>query len=163
MSCCSVARAVDRETLKTTAGDTACNCGEQSKAVSRKTVLAMLRPKFLEKALNGNYRYCAARECPIVYFEEQGKSVFTVDDLRIVVGVKTKQDPIPACYCFGFDESHLREEILQTGTTKIPEKISRLIREGLCACDVRNPSGLCCLGEVNKVVNRLKHECAQPV
>lgn len=158
-----MARADDREMLKTIAGDTACICGEQGKPVSLKTVLAMLRPEFLEKALDGDYRYCAARECPIVYFEAQGTRVFTIDDLRIVVGVKRSKDPIPVCYCFGFDESHLRKEILQTGTTTIPEKISRLVREGLCACDVRNPSGLCCLGEVNKVVNRLKHECAQPL
>ncbi len=151
------------ERLKTKADNTVCNCGEQSKPVSRKTVLAMLKPEFLERALDGHYRYCGARECPIVYFEAQGTRVFTVDDLRIVVGVKTSKDPIPLCYCFGFDESHLRDEILQTGTTTIPEKISRLIREGLCACDVRNPSGLCCVGEVNRVAKRLKHECAQPV
>ena len=140
-----------------------CSCGAQSKRVSRKTVLSMLKPQFLEVALNGTYRFCAARECPVVYFEEQGSRVFTVDDLRIVVGVKASTDPIPLCYCFGFDESHLREEILQTGSTTVPERISRLIHEGLCACDVRNPSGGCCLGEVNSAANRLKQEGAQPV
>lgn len=150
-------------TLETTAEHATCKCGEQSKPVSRKTVLSMLRPEFLEGALEGTFRYCGSRGCPIVYFEEQGTRVFTVDDLRIVVGVKAITDPIPLCYCFGFDESHLREEILQNGVTTIPEKISHLVREGLCACDVRNPSGLCCLGEVNRVAKRLKHEFAQPV
>ena len=137
-----------------------CNCGEQSTPVSRKTLLSMLKPQFLEEALKGNYRFCAAPECPVVYFDEGGTRVFTVDDLRIVVGVKTSIDPIPLCYCFGFDESHLREEILQTGNTTIPAKISHLIREGLCACDVRNPSGECCLGEVYRAVKRLKQQGA---
>ena len=123
----------------------------------------MLKPQFLEAALSGTYRFCATRECSIVYFEEQGARIFTVDDLRIVVGVKATTDPIPLCYCFGFDERHLREEIAQTGTSTIPEKVTHHIREGLCACDVRNPSGLCCLGEVNRVAKRLKQESAQPV
>ena len=130
-------------------------CCDQSKPVSRKTVALMLKPQLLEEALNGTYRFCAARECPIVYLEEQGTRVFTVDDLRIVVGVKESMDPIPLCYCFGFEESHLREEIWQTGRTSIPERISQLIYDGLCACDARNPSGGCCLGEVSKAAKRL--------
>lgn len=136
-------------------------CGGQSKPISRKTVLSMIKPEFLEAALNGTYRFCHVRECQVVYFEEQGSRVFTVDDLRIIVGVKASRDPIPVCYCFGFDESHLREEISHTGSTTVPERISRLIREGLCACDVRNPSGSCCLSEVNRTAKRLKKEAVQ--
>lgn len=133
-------------------------CSHHSKAVSRRTVLVMVKPEFLEEALSGTYRFCEARECPIVYFEEQGTRTFTVDDLRIIVGIKSSADPIPLCYCFGLDESHLRKEIAQTGTTTVPEKIAHLTREGLCACDVRNPSGKCCLGEVNRTAKRLKLE-----
>jgi hypothetical protein len=28
-----------------------------------------LKPQFLEEAVKGTYRFCAARECPIVYLE----------------------------------------------------------------------------------------------
>ena len=105
--------------------------------------------------MHGNYSFCSARDCSIVYFEDTGSQQFTVDDLRIRVGLKVKGDPIPVCYCFGFDEKHIRDEIEQTGNTSVPERVSRLIREGLCACDDRNPSGMCCLGELNKTVNRL--------
>ena len=118
----------------------------------------MIKPEFLEAALNGAYRFCQSRECQVVYFEEHGTRVFTVGDLRIIVGVKATTDPIPVCYCFGFDESHLRDEIAHTGSTTVPERISRLVRAGLCACDVRNPSGNCCLGEVNRTAKRLKKE-----
>ena len=131
------------------------NCLRQGRAVSRKTVMLMLKPDLLDQAMTGKFSFCSARDCPVVYFEDEGNRCFTVDDLRTRVGLKGKEDPIPLCYCFGFDESHLREEIARTGETTIPEKISRLIREGLCACDTRNPSGLCCLGEVNKTAKRL--------
>lgn len=128
------------------------SCKGESRPVSRKTVLIMLKPELLEEAMTGTHRFCAARDCPVVYFDEHSSRVFTQDDLRVVVGVKAKTDPIPLCYCFGFDESHLRSEISRMGETTIPDRISSLIREGLCACEARNPAGVCCLGEVNKAL-----------
>ena len=110
--------------------------------------------------MHGNYSFCSARDCSIVYFEGKGREPFTVDDLRIRVGVKVKDDPVPLCYCFGFDEIHIRDEIERTGNTRIPNKVSELVREGLCACEARNPAGMCCLGEVNKATKRLKLELA---
>ena len=140
-------------------GNNQCGrCAGQGRVVSRKTVLLMLRPELLEQAMSGSYRFCAARDCPVVYFEDDGSHEFTVDDLRIRVGLKVKDDPIPLCYCFGFDERDIRDEIARTGSTTIPERVSRLIREGLCACDSRNPAGVCCLGEVNKAANLPKSE-----
>jgi len=132
------------------------NCGAKSRPVSRKTVLLMLKPELLEQAMTGTYGFCSARDCPIVYFEDQASHRFTIDDLRGRVGLKVKEDPIPLCYCFGFDESHIRDEISRTGSTNIPERILAFIRQGLCACETRNPSGMCCLGEVNKTANRLR-------
>ena len=131
-------------------------CDGHGKAVSRATVLLMIKPHLLEQAMSGSYSFCPERKCPVVYFEEGGGPHFTVDDLRVRVGLKVKDDPIPLCYCFGFDERHIREEIARTGSTDIPGVISKLIREGLCACDTRNPAGVCCLGEVNNTVRRLK-------
>ena len=71
------------------------------------------------------------------------------------VGLKVDEDPVPLCYCFGFDESHIRDEIVLTGKTTVYEKIFDLISSGLCACEARNPAGLCCLGEVKRSVTRL--------
>src|SRR5712692_3812727 len=78
------------------------NCKGESRPVSRKTVLLMVKPHLLEQAMSGTYSFCASRRCPVVYFEEQGSHSFTIDDLRVRVGVKESADPIPSCYCFGF-------------------------------------------------------------
>lgn len=59
------------------------------------------------------------------------------------------------CYCFGFSESQMRDEVNSTGTTSIPARISSLIRQGLCNCEALNPKGVCCLGEVIKAAKRL--------
>lgn len=131
------------------------SCNSTGRPVSRKTVLLMLKPDLLERVMQGSYSFCSERDCSTVYFENKGREHFTVDDLRIRVGIKVKDAPIPLCYCFGFDENHIRNEIERTGTTSIPDKVSGLIREGLCACEARNPAGVCCLGEVNKAAKRL--------
>jgi hypothetical protein len=106
------------------------------------------------------FSFCSTSNCSIVYFEDQAREQFTIDDLRIRVGVKVNDDPIPLCYCFGFDEKDIRDEIEQTGNTSIPEKVARLIREDLCSCETLNPAGVCCLGEVNQATKRLKREFA---
>ena len=136
-------------------------CLGQGRPVSRTTVMLMLKPDLVDQANTGTYSFCSAHDCPVVYFDDHGTRCFTVDDLRTKVGLKAKEDPIHLCYCFGFDESHMREEISQTGETTIPETISRLIREGLCACDARNPSGMCCLGEVNKTAKVLRFQLSK--
>ena len=161
MNCCATENATDAieatETMANEVSETPCgNCEVRGRPVSRKTILLMLKPNLLEQAMTGTYSFCSTMDCPVVYFEEQGSHRFTTDDLRVPVGVKSSADPIPLCYCFGFNESHIREEISRTGNTSIPARIAKLIREGLCACKSRNPSGVCCLGEVNRAAQRLR-------
>lgn len=131
------------------------NCGHSSRAVTRKVVLLMLKPEYLDGVGEGKYRFCHNPECEIVYFIEGINLVFTKNALRVRVGLKEKEGQIPLCYCFGFNEEDARAEIARTGRSAIPQRISTLIKQGMCACPTRNPSGSCCLGEVNKVIARL--------
>jgi hypothetical protein len=70
-------------------------------------------------------------------------------------GLVNREDPIPLHYCFGFDEADVREEIARTGKSAIPQWIAAMVKQGPCACEARNPSVACCLGEVIKTVTRL--------
>lgn len=165
MNCCVTDESHQRVEEDNCAGFLEANCcgkcESQGHPVSLKTILMMLRPELLEQVMSGSYRFCPLRDCPVVYFDDERKHQFTVDDLRIRVGLKVKQHPIPLCYCFGFEERDIRNEIARAGSTTIPERVSRLIREGLCACDARNPAGVCCLSEVIKTANRLLAERAE--
>jgi hypothetical protein len=115
----------------------------------------MLKPSLLERVGEGAWRFCAGADCLVVYFSEDSDAVFTTGDLRVRVGLKEREDPIPLCYCFGYDEADVREEIAHTGGSAVPQKIAAMVKQGLCACEARNPSGACCLGEVIKTVTRL--------
>jgi len=133
-------------------------CGSKGRPVARKTVLLMLKPERLAQATSQGYRFCGTPECLVVYFDDEGHPRFYVDDLRLRVGVKMKSDPIPLCYCFGFYENDVRDEFARSGASTIPSRIKQLIKDGMCACDARNPAGLCCLGEVNVAVSRIATE-----
>lgn len=164
MSCCQtdvpVAEAArfDEETAPAPLDDAdrwCASCGSGSRLVTRRTVLLMLKPELLDRAGDGEYRFCTGPDCRVVYFTDGGGPCFTTEDLRVRVGLKEKDDPVPLCYCFGFDEQGAREEIARTGQCSIPRRVKTLIKQGMCACAERNPSGSCCLGEVNRAVKRL--------
>jgi hypothetical protein len=118
-------------------------------------MLLMLKPERFDQIVEGQYRFCGDAACRVVYFTDNGGATFTTEDLRLRVAVKERLDPIPLCYCFGFDEADMRNEITATGQTRIPQLIAALIKEGLCACASRNPSGACCLGAVRWAAKRL--------
>jgi hypothetical protein len=132
------------------------SCDGPSRPVTLRTMLLMLKPEFFDQVGENQYRFCASPECPVVYFSRARS--FSTGDLRVRVGLKEKGGPIPLCYCFGFSEEAAREEIQSKGHTAIPQRIAALIRERMCACEARNPSGACCLGEVRQAVKRLIKE-----
>lgn len=68
------------------------------------------------------------------------------------VGLKEKEDPIPVCYCFGWSREKILNQIKEEGKSKAVEEISAKLRLGECACEIKNPSGRCCLKEVKRVV-----------
>ena len=130
-------------------------CRGVSRPVTRKTILLMLKPELFNRVEESNYRFCPEPECHVVYFSEDDAVTFRTEDLRVRVGLKERVDPIPLCYCFGFDEKDAREEIAKSGTSSIPQRIAALIKQKMCACPARNPSGACCLGEVTRVIKRV--------
>ena len=131
-------------------------CHAQSRPVTARTMLLMLKPEFFDQVGDRRYRFCASPDCPVVYFYEDHR--FTVNDLRVRVGLKEKHDPIPLCYCFGFNDEDVRREFRTQRRTTILDRIKSLVKEGMCACEERNPSGTCCLGDVARVVERLMQE-----
>lgn len=130
-------------------------CRGASRLVTRKTMLLMLKPEYFDRVGEDEYRFCSSPDCRVVYFTEGVGQSFTTHDLRVRIGLKEREGEIPLCYCFGFDEAEAREEIRSTGKSTIPQRIAALIKQGMCACPARNPSGACCLGEVNKAISRL--------
>lgn len=133
--------------------------GTKGQAVDLLTVKALLCDSALRTVAEGPYRFCADPSCAVVYFNGAGQ-VFTTTDLRVPVWQKEPSNHRMICYCFNENESSLAQEFAQTGRCDASVRIRRHIAAGRCACEVRNPRGVCCLGDVMKAVARLQAECA---
>lgn len=137
------------------------SCGTVGRVVADKTIQAILQPAQALSLLPVGRRFCGTRSCEVVYYGDDGRAV-TKSDTPIRVGVKERKDPIPLCYCFGFSVADVRREIGETGQCTIPARITAGIRAGCCSCEVMNPSGGCCLGEVNKAVEEALRRASGP-
>jgi len=133
----------------------ACSeCGEIGRDVGRQTVFHHVKAEKLHLVGGEDYRFCSSKDCSVVYYSVSGRTL-TVGDVRELVTSKTEGDERPLCYCFGFTEGFARREIAMAGRSSIPAQVGQFIKERLCSCEIRNPSGVCCLGEINKTVKRL--------
>ena len=130
--------------------------GTVGRKVDRITLKALLRSEALRRLDGGRYFFCPAPDCDVVYFNNEAGSVFRKGDLTVRVGLKEKDAPIPICYCFGIMIEDIRRELAESGNTQIPAMITAEVKAGHCACEVRNPQGNCCLGNVLKAVERIK-------
>ena len=129
-------------------------CGAAGKPVSTTTLRHMVKPEFLSLVDKGGFLFCPSAECDVVYFHPEGEQLGK-REVRVRVGLKEKQEPLLLCYCFGFTEGMVWEEVERTGRCSIPGRISAEVKAGHCACEIRNPQGSCCLGNVQAVVKRV--------
>lgn len=133
-------------------------CGEKGKPVEMQTVKAMLAVS-LEALRPTDYRFCRTPTCPVVYFTADGSQTFMTEDVREPIHQKAPQDDeVFVCYCFRHTPGSIRAELIATGTSTTVERINAGIQAGQCACEIRNPQGSCCLGNVRAVVRRVTYE-----
>jgi hypothetical protein len=142
--CCSVNANTD-----TSPAVMACPVsGTRSKQVDLLTVRSLVRQLPLGMP-NTEYYFCEAADCDVVYFAFDAQApMFRREDVLVRVGAKEKVDPIAVCYCFGFTRKDIQDEIAKTGHSTVAYRIAAEVKAGTCACEVKNPSGKCCLGEV---------------
>jgi hypothetical protein len=108
-----------------------------------------------------SYSFCRTADCEVVYFSDQ--AVFNKPDLKVRVGIKETSDPIPLCYCFDYTREDVRRAIETTGSTGILEEIKAEVQGGFCACEVKNPSGACCLGDITRAIQESKQNSSHPL
>lgn len=128
--------------------------GSAGTAVDLQTVKALLTDAALRRLTVGHYRFCADPACPVVYFNANGTS-FGPTDVRVPVWQKEPFGARPICYCFGESEATIREEIKASGRSLAAERVREHIAAGRCACEIRNPRGACCLGDLIAAVKRV--------
>ncbi|MEK7763245.1 MAG: hypothetical protein AAB433_16850 [Nitrospirota bacterium] len=133
------------------------HCGREGQPVDRTTVQALLKSEALGEVNGSQYAFCETPHCPVVYYAADGTE-FEKNQVRGRVGLKETEDPVPVCYCFGVTERMIHEDIQRTGRSSAFARIRAEVKAGNCRCEVENPSGRCCLGEVRQAEKRAAAE-----
>lgn len=126
--------------------------GQVCKPVPRITVEPLIRPEHNHLLALLPYSFCDSPDCDVVYVSASGEQLITTSQLSVRVGIKEKEDPIPLCYCFDFDRKAIWDDIRFKRTTDIPNVIIQRIKARECRCQVTNPRGSCCLGDIYKAI-----------
>jgi hypothetical protein len=157
--CCSIKSPAEKTVTETaTPGTNSCpECGQPGKSVETKTLKQMVQPWHLELVNKPGFLFCRSADCDVVYFQPDGDCL-RKPDVRVRVGLKETEDSVPICYCFGFTEAMVVAEIRDTGKCTIPQRITAEVKAGNCACEIRNPQGSCCLGNVTAAMKRVMKE-----
>ena len=123
--------------------------------MDRVTVKALLTEAALQRMPQGDLRFCSDAGCDVVYFDADGVR-FSTTDVRVAVWQKLPFGARQVCYCFGESEASIRTEIELNGSSAAVARIREHIAAGRCACEVRNPRGACCLGDVIAATERVQ-------
>ncbi len=130
--------------------------GQVTRPVGRKTVESLVKAEFTATLRPQPYYFCNAPDCDTVYVSALGDHLIGKDMLTTRVGIKENEDPIPLCYCFGYERRTVRDDIRRNGYTDIQKIITERVRAGECRCEETNPSGGCCLGAVAKAIQHAR-------
>jgi hypothetical protein len=137
-------------------------CGQIGKKVDSITLKAMLNVSLLALQ-DTSYFFCRTADCEVVYFSADGTQSFSREKIRVPVHQKEPGDEsVPVCYCFQHSPATIRAELLASGQSTVLEEINEGIQAGQCACEIRNPQGTCCLGNVRAVVKQVSQTMTAP-
>jgi len=113
--------------------------------VAKKTILQHIKSPWEKELQEEKYYFCDDPNCDVVYFGLSG-SVINKSELRTIVGKKEESEDALVCYCFGVSKA------LAAQNAEIKTYVTQQTKEKNCACEVRNPSGRCCLKDFPKQI-----------
>jgi len=127
----------------------------KGKPVELLTVKALLTTTALRRCNYVAHRFCSDPSCDVVYFDALG-ATYAKGDIRVPVWQKEPFGARTICYCFGESEATIHTEMQTTGRSGATERVRAHIAARRCACEVRNPRGACCLGDIAEAVTRVE-------
>lgn len=121
--------------------------GTRAKNVPLLTLKALLTPPALARLEPEDaFRFCPDPTCDVVYFS--AARTYRRGDLKVPVFQKDQAPGVPVCYCFGHTRADLTHAADSGTAPALDASIRAHVQAGRCGCEVNNPQGSCCLGNV---------------
>ncbi|MBO9373121.1 MAG: hypothetical protein J7459_07125 [Chloroflexus sp.] len=128
-------------------------CGMRGKAVTLQTVKAQAAISLRRLQLQP-FWFCRSAACPVVYFSPVSGQTLTVDQVRERVYQKEPGCPdVLVCYCFQYRVGDI-QLVSAAECAAVIADIKAGIAADQCACELRNPQGACCLGNVQRIAKQ---------
>jgi len=103
---------------------------------------------------------CLDQDCEVVYFGDRGLELRRAD-LHTVPGFKVGDGDL-VCYCFHHSRTAIEQEVRTLSSSPTVDEIRRQVKEKNCACEVRNPTGKCCLRDVQQIIEETSMKGTSP-
>lgn len=128
------------------------DCRQPGLAVGHRTVQALSHLPIRPGPVEDEWWLCETPECPVVYFDTRSGRTLHTSNVRCRVATKVATGPKSVCYCFSFSDADVVADLREHGQSRVKQYIRERVRDGSCECEIRNPSGRCCLASVQRVV-----------
>ncbi len=123
-------------------------CGSTCKRVGMPTLYHQVRFPENQVIITDSYYFCPAKTCSIAYFSSAGNTI-PKQYLRSYQAIQNDA----LCYCFGIDAAQYLSALNTLHAESIKDFVVQRTKAGECACEIRNPSGLCCLANFKRLEN----------
>ncbi len=119
-------------------------CGATCKRVGMLTLYHQVRFPENQSLITDSYYFCPTKICSIGYFADTGNTI-QKQHLRNYQAIQNDT----LCYCFDINAEHYLSALKNHGAEPIKDFVMQRTKSGECACEIRNPSGQCCLAKFN--------------
>lgn len=121
-------------------------CVNKSNSAPKETLLHNLVFPLNMEVDEEQHFYCADTDCDVGYFTDSG-----VTFNKTEIGAYDQFKKGWLCYCFGISASAYKSALMQGEAKPIKSFVIEQTKHGTCACEIRNPSGKCCLADFKRL------------
>lgn len=141
--CCSKHNAKDRSVCP--------ECNADCAPVKLRTLYHQIRFPENQKLTPDDYYFCSDKDCSTAYFSSDGICI----SKSLLVNRQTVQNDT-LCYCFDISSACYLAALRSHTAGQIKDFVVQRTQSSECACEIRNPSGKCCLAKFNHLENEYK-------
>lgn len=123
-------------------------CGSSCKSVGMATLYHQVRFPDNQALITDSYYFCPAKACAVGYFSNTGNAI----PKQLLRSYQAIQNDA-LCYCFDIDAEQYLLALKAQRAEPIKDFVMQRTKAGECACEIRNPSGQCCLTNFKRLEN----------
>ena len=121
-------------------------CKSDCKPVTMRTLYHQVRFPENQQIATGDYYYCSSIHCATAYFSNTGNSL---SKSLLITQQALKNDML--CYCFDINSASYLSALQTHNADAIKNFVIARTKSAECACEIRNPSGQCCLAKFKQL------------